>query len=207
MTISLKNIDEFYHKIYFEPNNEFEEVRELCLSEDNWLRNLYTKENLKIENHFGYAVAFYKPTNEPVGMAGVFNDGRYPKHVARHLHRQYLFPKFRQTTREGLVDFFRLYKTHLLNPLTEANDFEVYFLAMQNRDKKSSKGYWKIFSGIAIQEAPEWKLGTGYIQTCPYNVQKCWQNYIYTEKKDGAFNEWKQKLMTHAEWETLELGT
>lgn len=205
-SLSLKNTNDFYHKIYFESSSEFESIRELCLSENNWLRNLYTKENLKIEKHFGYGVIFYKHTNEPVGMAGVFNDGRYPSNVARHLHREYLFPKFRQQSRQGLIDMFSLYRDHLLYPLTKINKFELYILAMQNREKKESKGYWEVFSRTAVKVAPEWKIGSGYIQTCPWNVQKCWQNYIYTEIVPGIFDTWNKKIITHEEWNVLEPG-
>jgi hypothetical protein len=204
--VSLKNIDDFYHKIYFESSVEFEKIRNLCLQENNWLRNLYTTENLKIEKHFGYGVIFYKPTNEPVGMAGVFNDGRYPENIARHLHREYLFPKFRQLSRQGLTDMFTLYREHLLIPLSKINQFDAYILAVQNRDKKSSKGYWKVFSEVAVKVAPEWRIGEGYIQTCPFNVQKCWQNFIYTESISGAFNKWDKKIITHDEWKMLEPG-
>jgi hypothetical protein len=108
----IANPDNFYHKIYFESCNEFEEVRELCLSEDNWLHNLYTVENLIIDNHHGYSVIYSKDTDEPVGMAGVFNDGRYPKNVARQLHREYLFPKYRQKTRTELTLVAKLYNSN-----------------------------------------------------------------------------------------------
>lgn len=205
-SVSLKNIDDFYHKIYFEPSNEFEKVRSFCLEENNWLRHIYTKENLKIENHLGYGVIFYKRTNEPVGMAGVFNDGRYPPNVARHLHREYLFPKFRQRTRQGLIDMLTLYKEHLLNPLSKINNFDVYILAMQNREKKTTKGYWDIFNKTVVKVAPEWKLGNGYIQTCPFNVQKCWQNFVYTETINGAFEKWNPTIISHEEWVQLEPG-
>ena len=206
MTISLQNLNDFYHKIYLEPCQEFEEVRELCLSEDNWLRDLYTPKNLKIEKHFGYGVVFQKETNLPVGMAGVLNDGRYPPNVARHLHREYLFPKFRQKTRQGIRDMLTLYREHLLKPLTNINNFQVYILAIQNREKKASKGYWEIFSKTAVSVAPEWKIGSGYIQTCPFNVQKCWQNFIYTEVIPGAFDSWNKKILSHDEWSQLEAG-
>jgi hypothetical protein len=200
------NVNEFYHKIYTEPCKEFEEIRELCLLEDNWLRHLYTPENLKIENHSGFAVVFTKYTHEPVGMGGVFNDGRYPKNIARHLHREYLFPKFRQNSRKGYVQVPTLYNEHLVKPLTNINNFDCYIIAMQNREKKQSKGYWKIFSEAIVSVAPEWKIGENYIQTCPFEVQKCWQNYLYYEVVPNSFQKWNPKLITHAEWEMLDFG-
>lgn len=206
MAHSLKNTDDFYYKIYYDSCSEFEEVREMCLSENNWLRHIYLPENLIIEKHFGYGVIFEKGTNLPVGMGGLFNDGRFPSNVARQLHREYTFPAFRQNTRQGIRDLLTLYTECLVKPLSEANNFDVYFLAMQNRDKKVSKGYWKIFSETAVSVLPQYKIGSGYIQTCPFNVQKCWQNFIYYESKSGLFDAWDKTIISHDEWEKLEPG-
>lgn len=203
MTVQLNN---FYHKIFTEPCAEFKEIRQLCLSEDNWLRDLYTESNLKIEKHSGYSVVFDNASNEPVGMAGVFNDGRYPNNVARHLHREYTFPNWRKGTRQGVVDLITLYDEHIIKPLNAINNYDVYIVAMQNRYKKQTKGYWNIFSSSVIKVSPAWKMGTGYIQTCPFDVQKCWQNYIYLEIKEGAFDEWQKKIISHDEWEELIQG-
>ncbi len=205
--IQLTNIDAFYYKIYFEPCREFEEVRELCLSEDNWLRHLYTKENLQIEKHYGYSVIYTKDTHEPVGMGGLFNDGRYPKNVARHLHREYFFPKFRQRSRSGYNTIPWILNELIVKPLTEINSFECYIIAMQNRDKKKSKGYWKIFSEAIANGDPRWNIGENYIQTCPFNVQKCWQNYLYMETVTDSFKQWNPQLITHEQWELLDAGT
>lgn len=206
MTSQLNNIENFYHKIFLESCSEFTEIRQQCLAEDNWLRDIYTESNLKIEKHNGYAVIFDKMTDEPVGMAGVFNDGRYPANVGRHLHREYTFPKYRKGTRQGIIDLVTLYDNHVIKPLNAINNYDVYIIAMQNRYKKQTKGYWDIFSSSIIKVSPIWKMGVGYIQTCPFNVQKCWQNYVYCEMVEGAFERWQQKLITHNEWETLIEG-
>jgi hypothetical protein len=203
MTLQINN---FYHKIFTEPSAEFEEIRQFCLSEDNWLRDLYTESNLKIEKHRGYSVVFDKVSNEPVGMAGVFNDGRYPSNVARHLHREYTFPKWRKGTRQGVIDLITLYDEHIIKPLNTINNYDVYIVAMQNRYKKQTKGYWNIFSNSVIKVSPVWKMGSGYIQTCPFNVQKCWQNFIYYETRPGAFDEWNKQIISHDEWEKLIQG-
>lgn len=196
----------FYHKIYHESCAEFEEVRELCLSENNWLNDIYTKDSLVIEKHIGYGVIYTKDTNEPVGMAGLFNDGRYPQNIARHLHREYLFPKFRQTQRQGLIDGFKLYQTHLIEPLNNLVQLDACFIAVQNRYKKSTKGYWNVFSSSACKGLTNFQLGEGYIQTCPFNVQKCWQNYIYCEHKPGAWLEWKKQIIDQDTWDSLIMG-
>jgi hypothetical protein len=197
---------DFYHKIFFKSNNEFETVRSQCLEENNWLRNNFLPENFNLDNYCGFSVIFDKSTDEPVAMAGVFNPGRYPLNVAQHLHREYLFPKYRRKTFAGLVSGFALYNEHIVKPLNELNNFDVYFVAMQNRYKKRSKGYWEIFSSALCEGMPGWKLGEGYLQTCPANVQKCWQNYVYYEKEQGLFLEWQKKIMSHTEWETLIQG-
>ena len=74
-------------KIYYKTDSEFEKVRELCLEEDNWLRYNYTKENLVVEEHTGYGVVYQKSTGKPMVMGGVFNDGRYPKNVAKQINQ------------------------------------------------------------------------------------------------------------------------
>jgi hypothetical protein len=196
------DVDLFYHKIYTGSCSEFEEIRKICLTEDNWLRKNYLPENFSLEMYNGYSVIFEKVTDEPVAMAGLFNPDRYPSNVAQHLHREYLFPKFRQRSYKGLVDGFNLYNHHIVKPLNVLNDFDTYFVAMQNRYKKSTKGYWKVFSSALCEGMPGWNIGEGYIQTCPYNVQKCWQNYVYY----GNFDAWDKKIVTHSEWLTLIEG-
>ena len=206
MTVSLANPEDFYHKIYHETCPEFEEVRELCLSEDSWLRDIYTKDALVLEKHVGYSVIYTKDTNEPVGMAGLFNDGRYPANIARHLHREYLFPKFRQQTLRGITEGFSLYYHHVVQPLNTLASFDACFVAVQNRYKKESKGYWRVFSSSACKGMPGFKLGEGYIQTCPFPVQKCWQNYVYCENTPGAWDAWQKQIIDHNEWSTLIMG-
>ena len=39
-------------KIYYQTDSEFEQIRNLCLEENNWLRYNYTRENLIIEEAF-----------------------------------------------------------------------------------------------------------------------------------------------------------
>jgi hypothetical protein len=203
---AFNDLDNFQHTIYYESCPEFEEVRELCLSENGWLRDIYTKSALVLEKHVGYTVIYTKDTHEPVGMAGLFNDGRYPSNIARHLHREYLFPKFRQTTRQGIVNGFKLYYKHIVEPLNAISNFDACFVAVQNRYKKDSKGYWNIFSSSACKGMPGFKLGDGYLQTCPFNVQKCWQNYIYCEHTPGAWNAWQKQIIDHDTWSSLIMG-
>lgn len=198
--------ENFYHIIYTESNAKFEEVRTKCLEEDNWLRKNWLPENFDLNNYNGFSVIYNKENDEPVAMAGLFNPGRYPNNVAQHLHREYLFPNYRRRTYAGLVSGFALYNEHIVKPLNAINNFDTYFVAMQNRYKKSSKGYWRVFSSALCEGMPGWKLGDGYLQTCPVNVQKCWQNYVYFENTPGTFNAWQKKIMSQDEWDTLIQG-
>ena len=94
------DLDNTHVKIYYESTSEFEKVRDICLEEDNWLRNNYTRENLKIEEHSGYGVLYQTSTGKPMVMGGVFNDSRYPPNVAKQVNRLYTFPDFRMTASE-----------------------------------------------------------------------------------------------------------
>lgn len=204
--MSISDTTNFYYKIYLESIPEFEEIREYCLSEDNWLRENYTKENLVLEKMNGYAVVFEKNTNEPVGMAGLYNGGIYPDNIGKHLHREYAFPKFRQRTYSGFVDGFKVYREHLINPLNAINpQYNAFFIGMQTRYKKQSKGYWNIFTNALIEAIPGWKLGKGYIRTCNHDVQKCFQNYAYFESEDGTFN-CPLSVITQGQWDNLIQG-
>lgn len=192
-------------KIYYKSDSEFEEIRDLCLKEDNWLRNNYTKENLIIEEHNGYGVVFQTSTGEPMVMGGTFNDGRYPQNVAKMINRLYTFPKFRMTARD-MTDGFRV-TCSLIDALEKASAYEVYLITMQNRNRTSKKWWevWKHHMDIASNN--KWIHGEGYIDTCPwYYIQNCWQNFVYYESRLGAFAEWSPILIDHDQWLKLPKG-
>lgn len=195
-----------YHKIFFETCDEFERVREICLEEDNWLRNNYTKENLKIEDHLGYSVIYQKETDRPILMAGVYSNKNFPANVARMANRLYLFPEFR-CSRKNMIESYIIYHQRIVKPLMDINNFDVYITTMQNR-KRGGKGWWEVWKKMMRDASKSmWVEPDGYIQTCPFMVQKCWQNFVYTETRPGAFLEWSPKLISHDEWLTLEEGT
>lgn len=192
-------------KIYYESNSEFEEVRQLCLQEDNWLKHNYIPENLKIEEHTGYGVLYQTSTGKPMVMGGVFNDGRYPSNVAKQINRLYTFPEFRMKPTD-MTDGFRC-TCKLIEALEEVNNYDIYLITMQNRPNRSNKGFWNVWcKHMDIASNSAWTLGEGYLQTCPWNVQKCWQNFVWQEKCVGAFDEWMPKTITHEEWSKLEEG-
>lgn len=199
------DLTDTYVKIYYESNSEFEKVRELCLQEDNWLRHNYIPENLKVEEHTGYGVLYQTSTGKPMVMGGVFNDKRYPPNVAKQINRLYTFPEFRMTATD-MTDGFRC-TCKLIDALEKVNEYDVYLITMQNRPGRPNKGFWKVWcKHMDIASDSSWTLGEGYIQTCPWNVQKCWQNYVWKETRTGAFNEWNPNAIDHNTWLTLEEG-
>jgi hypothetical protein len=191
-------------EIYYKSTPEFEKVRELCLLEDNWLRHNYTKENLVLEEHQGYGVVYQTSTGKPMVMAGVFNDGRYPSNVAKMINRLYTFPEFRMKHTD-MTDGFRV-TCSLIDKLMTLNSYDVYLITMQNRNR-GGKRWWDTWvNHMDIASNNKWKLVDGYIQTCPWNVQKCWQNCVYHETVIGAFDCWNPKIITDREWQLMPEG-
>lgn len=191
-------------KIYYESTPEFERVRDICLQEDNWLRYNYTKENLVIEQHTGYGVVYQVSTGKPMVMGGVFNDSRYPKNVAKQINRLYTFPEFRMKHTD-MTDGFRV-TCSLIDALEKVNDYDVYLITMQNRNR-GGKRWWDTWvKHMDIASNGKWTLGSGYIQTCSWMVQKCWQNYVYFEKQKGSFIDWNPRIIYEEEWQSLPEG-
>lgn len=198
---------QYTHKIIHETTPEFEEIRSLCLSEDQWLGRNFEKDRLVIEDHTGFSVVFDKNTGEPVVWGGVFNDGRYPANVARHCHRLYIFPKYRASTREGLIGGWQIVNEHIIKPLNTMNNYDVYIMGVQNRPKKTTKGYWRVWCDTLTTAMPIWIPSNGYLQTCQHNVQQCWQNFVYAEITPGAFASWSPKIINNEQWNNLPIGT
>lgn len=192
-------------KIFYNSDSQFEEVRNICLQEDNWLKTNYTKENLIVEEHSGYGVIFKSSTGQPMVMGGVFNDGRYPSNVARHLNRLYTFPDFRMKRTE-MVDAFRV-ACVLVDELKKVNNYEVYISTMQNRPRRKTHGFWNVWVKNMQQASNNaWNTNDNYIQACPWDVQKCWQHFVWQENTPGAFAKWNPKLISHDVWQTLPEG-
>lgn len=191
-------------KIYYESCSEFEAVRAECLKEDNWLRTNYTKEHLLVGQHTGYGVVYQKSTGRPMVMGGVFNDGRYPANVAKQINRLYTFPNFRMKHTD-MTDGFRV-TCSLINALEAVNNYDVYLITMQNRPR-GGKRWWDTWvKHMDIASNSKWTLGSGYIQTCNAQVQKCWQNYVYCETKAGAFKNWSPAIINDDTWAMMPEG-
>jgi hypothetical protein len=193
------SLDDAHAKIFYKTCDEFEEARAICLQEDNWLKKNYTKDNLVIEDHLGYGVVYKTSTGEPMVMGGLYQGAHYPSNTARMLNRTYIFPKFRSKSIRGLITAYNICHEHIIFPLIAKHPFECYFITMQNRDKET-KGWWNIWK-LAMSKASGnyWTDGPGYIQTCPWNVQKCWQNFVY----HGHFN---MPTISQEDWASLPKG-
>jgi hypothetical protein len=198
------DLNDIHIKIYYKSNSEFEAARDICLQEDNWLRKNYTKENLVIEQHTGYGVVYQKSTGKPMVMGGVFNDGRYPKNVAKQINRLYTFPDFRMKHTD-MTDGFRV-TCSLIDALEKVNTYEVYLITMQNRPR-GGKRWWDTWvKHMDLASNNKWTLGKGYIQTCPWMVQNCWQNFVYYETVSKAFTAWNPTAITDEEWQNMPEG-
>lgn len=200
------NLTDTYIKIYYESCQEFEEVRNICLQDQNWLSYNYTKERLVIEDHAAYGVVYQKSTGNPMVMGGVYNDAKMPANVARMVNREYTFLDFRMTPRD-MIGGFKV-TCSLIDALIEVCDYDCYYISMQNRPHRPKKRWWDVWvNSMALASNNAWIKGDGYIQTCPWNVQKCWQNFVYREVTPGSFAQWDPQMIEHEVWETLEEGT
>jgi hypothetical protein len=139
-------------------------------------------------------------------MGGIFNDGRWPSNVGRMLNRAYVFPKYRSRTLSELTVAFKILHHHLIFPLMEANNYDLYFQTMQNREKPS-KRWWDVWKAAMAGAAPgTWTECPGYLQTCPWPVQKCWQNFVYHERTPNSFACWNPEIINHTQWESMPEG-
>jgi hypothetical protein len=137
-------------------------------------------------------------------MGGVFNDGRYPANVAKQINRLYTFPEFRMKHTD-MTDGFRV-TCSLIDALEAVNNYDVYLITMQNRPR-GGKRWWDTWvKHMDIASNSKWTLGTGYIQTCNAQVQKCWQNYVYYETKAGAFTKWNPAIINDEGWASMPEG-
>lgn len=194
------DLEDAYCEFFYKDSSKFEQIRDECLKEDNWLRKNYTKESLIIEEHLGYGVVYKKSTKEPMVMGGLYQDQSYHENTARMLNRTYVFPKFRSNSISELSAAYKICHEYLIFPLIKENNFSCYFITMQNR-KKNSKVWWNIWQ-TAMSNASNsyWISGEGYLQTKNINVQKCWQNFVY-------HGELSMKTITHEDWLKLPEGT
>jgi hypothetical protein len=93
-----------------------------------------------------------------------------------------------------------------MQPLIKLNNHDCYFMAMQTRMKKKSKGYFQVWHETLRTACPQWQVHNQYLQTVPYNVRNCWQNFVYLDVKPNAFNIWNPDTINDNEWYNLDQG-
>lgn len=181
-------------------NVQFEKIRELCLQEDNWLRNNYTKENLKISDHKFYIVIFDHSGN-PMGMAG---GKEYNPEVMRYLNRWYMFPNKR-------VNFLKatLMSKNIISSFSDifkfihkTFDHKLFFISMQQRQNKARQQlWWKVVTKtINTTQSSKWKnYDKGLVQVADCEETSCYQNVVYYTRGNYKFEDWNPKVMSYDE--------
>ena len=182
-------------------NKEFERVRELCLSDkNNWLRDNYTKENLKISDHIFYCV-LYGHDGNPIIMTGV---KEYNKDVLRYCNRHYTFPNtrkyqakppmFSKELMDGFSDFLKF--------TLENVDHKLIFISMQQRNKRAKQQLWwkAIVKLMSEFHNIEWiNYDKGLVQVANCEETSCYQNMMYYTRGDYKFEDWNPKVMSYDE--------
>lgn len=185
---------------------EFEKVRELCLQdENNWLRDNYTQENLKVTDHVRFAVQYDHDSN-PLLMAGV---KELTPDVARVFNRWYLFPVARTSTKNwthdpALIKIFAQLLSPNGTPFWEMMeiDYKLLCISMQQRHEKKvgQQLWWKIVYRTIKRMTDEWKnYDKGLVQVFPGELSTCYQNVIYLTKDNYTFEDWNPKIMSYDE--------
>lgn len=196
------------HRVYWDSCPEFEEFRKECLSEkDNWLLDNYTKENLIIEEHRGYAVSYRKDTGEPIVMAGVWSTGLWHHKVARMLNRMYIFPKFRRKGVYGLSLGWIHVNQHIIQPLIDENKYKLYLMTMQDRGRPNHNFFKGMVRSFQLT-IPNWiEEDNMLVKSCHKDVKQCYQYFMYNEIEKGFYDNWTNKpIITKNDWEKLPLG-
>lgn len=204
-------IENSYHKIYWDNDPEFEEVRKLCLlDKTNWLWDNYTRENMDLTEQCGYSVVYRKDTHEPMFMSGMMASGLWDHRMARVMNRLYVFPKFQQRTKSGLALGWKNFEHHMINPLIEVNKkrYKTYFISMQARPGKNALNWWNACKEtFRMGISGEWIDDDRMIRVCHHNVQKCYQHFFYTNVEENYFENLSTlPLISLEDWQKLPLG-
>ena len=96
-----------------------------------------------------------------------------------------------------------LVKEHILDPLIKVNNYDCYFISMQNRYNKKDDMHWKIWKRAFFKN----EIGKGWkedndnmLRCCSADVQQCFQNFIYINMNDDNFFENLPKKPTFQSW-------
>jgi len=184
-------------------NEEFERVRNICLNDkDNWLRDNYTPDNLKISDHKFFCIAYDK-LGEPLAMAG---GKEYNKDVMRILNRWYFF--HRKTSSLCVAAF---YPKDYMIALSELLDFTIknynhklFFVSMQQRRSKrvGQQIWWKAANAFVktLDKKMRWQnYDKGLVQVSNCEESSCYQNVMYYTRNNYTFEDWDPKIMSYDE--------
>jgi hypothetical protein len=187
--------DDTYRCVVFDQSNtEWERVRNLCLEENNWLRENYTEKNCVVEDHDIFSITYVKETNNPICFCGIYNNGRYHKKVARAFNRFYLFPEYRSSKlirRMKAMHDLILPSMILSNPVSR----DLLFISMQMRDRdyQGEQRWWNAWKKIWMSFSQDWKDIEGLVQVVGGEDPKCFQNIVYREYDHFTYSDWNPK--------------
>lgn len=185
-------------------NEEFERVRNLCLEEDNWLRENYTQDKLKITDHDWFTIS-YSNDGDPICFGGL---KRYNSHVGRLFNRFYQFPKHRSYSgskmllnninRNQLKAFKQVIGTSII---LSKKDYDLFFISMQQRKSLFKQAiWWKFTKNYFLKNYDNWNsYDKGLVQVHDGELASCYQNIIYYTKNNYTFEDWNPKVMSYNE--------
>lgn len=169
-------------------NQEWERVRNLCLEENNWLRENYLPHRCKITDHKIFFIAYYLD-GRPMMFGGI---KEYSENVARAFNRMYAFPYVRSPKKFNY--HHKIMINDILKSMEESLDkeYNLLFVSMQMRDRnyKGSQRWWEYWKQSWFTWAPDWKTYDGLVQVYPAEESTCYQNIVYREKNNYTFNDW-----------------
>ena len=182
-------------------NDEFEKIRESCLQDkDNWLRENYTVENLKISDHVFYCI-IYDHEENPIGMAG---GKEYNNDVLRLFNRWYAFPNNRVSlARTALIpQKFMASFNDIFKFIHRNFKYNLYFVSMQQRNKRAKQQiWWKTAVTVATKFSnSRWiNYDKGLVQVANCEETSCYQNVMYYTRGNYKFEDWNPKVMSYDE--------
>lgn len=188
------NVADFDVEMFHNDCSQFEYYRNIALGDpSNKNAADFTRKKLVIENHIGYYVMHFKPTNEPAVMGGLIE---VVPGVGRMLNRHYIFPNFRNKSFKQLVSALQVVMELGVKPLYQISPFDVHVLTMPNRTDERNQGFWRAFVKSQQLAWPgHWHEVDGYIQTGKDVMSKrSWQNALTDDPN------WKFQTINHDQW-------
>lgn len=180
-------------------NDEWERVRNLCLEEDNWLRENYLPHRCKVSDHKVFFIAYYLD-GRPMMFGGI---KEYTNNVARAFNRMYAFPYVRS------VKKFKHHHGIMINTILPAmesaidKEYGLLFVSMQMRERsyKGNQKWWEFWKKSWFTWAPNWKDFNGLVQTYPADNATCYQNIVYRESNTFSFKDWDSNTISYDEYD------